>query len=135
MDDIDSRLATGETIHQALGIEVVEASPDRVELTMPIGPRVHQPMGLLHGGASAVLAESAASIGAFMNCDPAKQHAIGIELNISHLRGRSDGQLSAVATPVRKGRSIHVWRIEITDQDDVAIASARCTLALRDNPR
>jgi len=132
MDDTAPRLVQANTIHEVLDIEIVEATPDRVELTMPVGPKVHQPMGLLHGGASAVLAESAASIGAYMNCDPATQYAVGIELNVSHLRARSEGRLSAVATPVRKGQSIHVWTVQINDQDEVPVATARCTLAVRD---
>jgi 1,4-dihydroxy-2-naphthoyl-CoA hydrolase len=135
MEDVGPRIVNQNTILEVLDIEIVEATPDRVELAMPVGPKVHQPMGLLHGGASAVLAESAASIGAFMNCDPSTEHAVGIELNISHLRTRRAGRLSAVATPIRKGRSVHVWRIEITDQDKVPIASARCTVAVRNNSR
>jgi 1,4-dihydroxy-2-naphthoyl-CoA hydrolase len=119
------------TILEALDIEIVEATADRVELSMPIGPKVHQPMGLLHGGASAVLAETAASIGAYLNCDPATEYSVGIELNISHLRARSEGTVKAVATPIRKGRAVHVWVVDITDQDGVGVASARCALAIR----
>jgi 1,4-dihydroxy-2-naphthoyl-CoA hydrolase len=120
-----------ETIFESLDIAPVEASPDRVVLEMPIGPKVHQPMGILHGGASAVLAESAASIGGFLNCDPEREYAVGIELNISHLRARRDGLLRATAVPVRKGRSIHVWEVEIVDAAGERIAAARCTLAIR----
>jgi 1,4-dihydroxy-2-naphthoyl-CoA hydrolase len=123
------------TMLSLLDIDIVEAGPDRVILTMPIGPKVHQPMGLLHGGASAVLAETAASLGAYANCDPSSQFAVGIELNISHLRGRTDGTLRATATPVRKGRAVHVWNIDLIDQDAVRIAVARCTLAIRTHSR
>jgi 1,4-dihydroxy-2-naphthoyl-CoA hydrolase len=130
----DPRHVAG-TIHEALDIEVEEATPDRVVLRMPVSPKVYQPMGSLHGGASAVLAESAASIGAWLNCDPQRQHVMGTDLNVSHLRARSEGILTAVATPVRKGRSLHVWTIEITDQDGATIAVSRCTLMLRDNDR
>jgi 1,4-dihydroxy-2-naphthoyl-CoA hydrolase len=123
------------TIFEVLDISVVEIGPDRVVMEMPIGPKVHQPMGLLHGGASAVLAESAASFGAYANCDPDSEYAVGIELNISHLRARTNGTLRATATPVRKGRAVHVWNIDLIDQDDVPIAVARCTLAIRTLPR
>jgi 1,4-dihydroxy-2-naphthoyl-CoA hydrolase len=123
------------TMLSLLDIDIVEVGPDRVILTMPIGPKVHQPMGLLHGGASAVLAETAASLGAYANCDPSSQYAVGIELNISHLRGRTDGTLRATATPVRKGRAVHVWNIDLIDQDAVLIAVARCTLAIRTHSR
>ncbi|MGH2694740.1 MAG: PaaI family thioesterase [Actinomycetota bacterium] len=122
-------------IHEALGIRTVEAGPDRVVLEMDVTTRVHQPMGLLHGGASAVIAESAASIGAFLNCDTDKEFAVGIDLNISHLRAVSDGTIRATATPIRKGRTIHVWTIEIDDQDGNAVAVARCTLAVRPWPK
>lgn len=119
------------TIAESLGIRPVEMGRDRVVMEMDVGPRVHQPMGLLHGGASAVLAESAASMGAYMNCEPNEEYAVGTDLNISHLRARRDGSIRATATPVRKGRTMHVWQVEIVDQDDVPVAVARCTLAIR----
>ena len=119
------------TVHETLGIEVVEAGPDRVVLQMPVGPQVYQPMGLLHGGVSAIIAESAASIGAYMNCDPEREYAVGVELNVSHLRARTDGSITVTATPIRKGRSMHVWGISIEDEDGKAVAVARCTLAIR----
>jgi uncharacterized protein (TIGR00369 family) len=102
---------------------------------MEVTTRVHQPMGLLHGGASAVIAESAASIGASLNCDIAKEFAVGIDLNISHLRSVTDGTIRATATPVRKGRTIHVWEIDVDDQDGKGVAVARCTLAVRPWPQ
>jgi 1,4-dihydroxy-2-naphthoyl-CoA hydrolase len=119
------------TIIETLGIRSIEMGPDRVVLEMDIGPRVHQPMGLLHGGASAVLAESAASMGAYMNCEPS-QYSVGIDLNISHLRARRSGVLTATATPIRKGRAIHVWSVELMDEGGEMVAIARCTLAIRD---
>lgn len=129
MSDIDV-LAFENTMLAHLGIRHVEATPDRVVLEMDVDHRVHQPMGLLHGGASAVIAESAASIGAFLNCGPG-EYTVGTDLNISHLRARRDGTVTATAVPVRKGRTIHVWNIDITDQDGGAVAVARCTLAIR----
>lgn len=122
------------TIHEVLGIRVLELGPDRVVMEMDIGPKVHQPMGILHGGASAVIAESAASMGAYSNCDPSKELAVGTDLNISHLRARSEGVLRATATPIRKGRTMHVWNIDLVDQDEVPVAVARCTLAIRPVP-
>lgn len=120
------------TIHESLGIAVVEASAEKVVLSMPVGPTVHQPMGLLHGGASAVIAESAASIGAYLNCDPAKQYAVGVDLNITHLRAMRSGTVTATATPIRKGRTVHVWGVDIVDEQNKPIAVSRCTLAVRD---
>lgn len=116
---------------EALGIRNVELSSDRVVMEMDIGPPVLQPMGLLHGGASATLAESAASIGAYLNCDPDREYAVGVDLNITHLRAKRSGHVRATATPIRKGRTVHVWGIELVDEDDKPVAVARCTLAIR----
>ena len=118
------------TIHETLGIRAREASPDRVVLEMPVGPQVHQPFGVLHGGASAVIAESAASMGAFLNCKDGEV-SLGTDLNISHLRAKSEGTVVATATPYRKGRTMHVWSIEIADENGKLIAIARCTVAIR----
>ena len=118
------------TIHETLGIRAREASPDRVVLEMPVGPQVHQPFGVLHGGASAVIAESAASMGAFLNCKDG-EISLGTDLNISHLRAKSEGTVVATATPYRKGRTMHVWSIEIADENGKLIAIARCTVAIR----
>lgn len=134
MTGAGSALPFENTIHEVLGIRATEVGADLVALEMDISPKVHQPMGLLHGGASAVLAESAASMGAYANCDPATEFAVGTDLNISHLRARTEGILRATATPVRKGRTLHVWNIDLTDQDDVLVAVARCTLAIRPTP-
>lgn len=125
-----SGLVYENTIHEALGIRQIEASADKVVLEMPVDHRVHQPMGLLHGGASAVIAESAASIGAYLNCSHG-QYAVGTDLNISHLRAKREGTVRATATPVRRGRTLHVWNIDIADENDEPVAVARCTLAIR----
>lgn len=119
------------TVFETLGIEVVESSADKVVLRMEVGPPVHQPFGLLHGGVSAVLVESAASIGTHMTLDPASQVAAGIELNISHLRGRRDGFVIATGVPVRKGRTLHVWAVDIADENGDQVAVGRCTVAVR----
>jgi uncharacterized protein (TIGR00369 family) len=131
MEEAAAGLVYENTIHETLGIRALEVTADRVVLEMDIGPKVHQPMGLLHGGASAVLAESAASMGAFMNCEPEKEFAVGTDLNISHLRARRKGVLKAVAQPIRKGRTIHVWNIDLVDESGELVAAARCTLAVR----
>ncbi|HEV2427838.1 MAG TPA: PaaI family thioesterase, partial [Acidimicrobiales bacterium] len=94
-----------------------------------VGPKVHQPFGLLHGGVSALLAESAASIGATRAVWP-DEVAVGVELNCSHLRSLSEGTLTATASPLRKGKRLHVWRIDLTDGDGRLICAARCTLAV-----
>ena len=120
-------------VHLQLDVEAVEISPERVVLSLPIGPKVHQPHGILHGGVSAVLAESAASVGGSLAAGPGKT-VVGIEISASHLRSASAGTLIATATPIRIGRTIQVWRIELRDQDGRAISDAKCTLAVIDLP-
>lgn len=120
-------------INDLLDVEVVEAGPERVVMRLPVDWRVHQPYGLLHGGVSALLAESAASLGAALAAGPERM-VVGIELNASHLRGLRDGHLTAEATPVRVGRTIQVWRIVLTDDDGRAICESRCSVAVLDGP-
>src|SRR6202041_2493154 len=115
-------------IHQLLDVEVMEAGPERVVLRLPVTWKVHQPYGILHGGVSALLAESAASFGASLAAGPGRQ-VVGIELNASHLRSVRDGHLTAEATPVRVGRTIQVWAIALTDDEGRDICAARCTLS------
>jgi 1,4-dihydroxy-2-naphthoyl-CoA hydrolase len=117
------------TLIETLGMRAVELSSECAIFEMPVGPRVHQPMGTLHGGATAALAETAASVGAFLNCDDS-HFAVGVELSVSHLRPRQTGTLRARATPVRRGRTMHVWTIDVDDQDGERVAVARCTLAI-----
>ncbi len=121
------------SIHELLDVEFLEASPDRVVLRVPVDWRVHQPYGILHGGVSALLAESAASYGAALAAGPGR-NVVGIELNASHLRSLRDGHLTAEATPVRVGRTVQVWRIALTDDDGRAICDARCTLSVLGAP-
>ena len=120
-------------VHAALDIEVVEASGKRVVVRVVVGDKVHQSYGILHGGVSALLAESAASIGGAMAVGRTK-HVVGTELNVSHLRAMASGVLTATATPIRIGRTVHVWGINLTDEEERLICVARCSLAVRDIP-
>jgi len=120
-------------VHVALGITVEEATPERVVVSVPVTSKVHQPYGILHGGVSALLAESAASIGGAVTA-PAGKVVVGTELNCSHLRSMSDGILTATATPIRIGRTIQVWGIELTDEQGRCICTARCSLAVIERP-
>jgi 1,4-dihydroxy-2-naphthoyl-CoA hydrolase len=120
-------------INDLLDIEVLEAGPELVVMRLPVDWRVHQPFGILHAGASALLAESAASLGASLAAGP-ERYVVGIELSASHLRGLRDGHLTATATPVRVGRTVQVWRIVLTDDDGRAICESRCSLAVLDRP-
>jgi len=121
------------SIHELLDVEVLEARSERVVMRLPVDWRVHQPYGILHGGVSALLAESAASYGAALAAGP-ERSVVGIELNASHLRSVRDGHLTAEATPVRVGRTIQVWRIALADDDGRAVCEARCTLAVPGAP-
>jgi len=121
------------SIHDLLDVEVLEAGPERVRMRLPVDWRVHQPYGILHGGVSALLAESAASFGAALAAGP-DRGVVGIELNASHLRSVRDGHLTADATPVRVGRTIQVWRIVLSDDDGRTICEARCTLSVLGAP-
>jgi len=117
------------SIHELLDVEILEAGPERVVMRLPVDWKVHQPYGILHGGVSALLAESAASFGGALAAEPGRS-VVGIELNASHLRSVRDGHLTADATPVRVGRTIQVWRISLTDDAGRAICEARCTLSV-----
>jgi 1,4-dihydroxy-2-naphthoyl-CoA hydrolase len=119
-----------ETLLSTLGIEIVEASRERVVGRMPVGPKVHQPFGLLHGGASVALAETVASTAGWMQVDQEKERVVGLEINANHLRAKRDGVLTAIATPVHIGRRTHVWEVRITDEEGKAVCVSRCTLAV-----
>jgi uncharacterized protein (TIGR00369 family) len=120
-------------VHTHLGIEIIEVTPEKVVLQVEVGPKVHQGYGILHGGVSALLAEGAASIGGAVSVG-ADEIVVGTELNCSHLRSMSSGTLTATATPIRKGRTVHVWGIDLTDETGRSICVARCTLQVLKAP-
>ena len=113
-----------------LDITIVAAEPERVVMTMPVTPRVHQPMGLLHGGASVALAESAASMAGALNVDRTRHVCVGVEINANHVRSLREGTVTATATPLHRGRSTQVWEIRITDEAARLVCISRCTLAV-----
>ncbi len=115
-----------------MGIEITSVARDRLEATMPVeGNR--QPYGLLHGGASCVLAESLASWGAGLNAWPDRV-AMAIEINASHHRTATEGVVRGIATPLRLGRTISTWSVEIHDDDGRLVCTARVSCALRETP-
>lgn len=113
-----------------LGIEFLEASGERVVARMPVERRVHQPFGVLHGGASVVLAETVASMGAHLHVVERGMTAVGLEINANHLRAVREGFVTATATPVHQGRTTQVWQIEILDEQGQGVCVSRCTLAI-----
>ena len=128
--DLDS-LKKKESLVKDLGIEYAETEPDSVVMTMPVDERHVQPMGFLHGGASVVLAESVATVGAWLNC-PEGKTAFGTEINASHLRPKREGTLTAVGKPVSVGSTNQVWEVQIRDEDDKPVCVSRCRLAVVD---
>lgn len=127
-----NQMAAG-TLDEKLGIEVVEASPQRVVGRLPVSGNT-QPYGLLHGGASATLAESLGSIGSALHAHSIGKIAVGIELNASHHRAARSGWVTGVAEPMSLGRSLATYTISITDDRDVRVCTARLTCILRDQP-
>lgn len=113
-----------------MGVEITEASADRVVGTMPVEGNT-QPYGLLHGGASAVLAETLGSVGAMLHAGSSKI-ALGIDLNCTHHRGASSGLVTGVATPLHRGRSTASYEIAISDEAGKRVCTARLTCLLRD---
>lgn len=132
-ENFTDRLPERANVHDVLGIRVVTVRPDLVVLELDVTARVHQPFGLLHGGVSALLAEGAASVGGVASVESG-QAVVGTELNISHVRPMRSGVLTATATPVRKGRTVQVWAIEMTDERGRTISVARCSLQVIATP-
>ncbi|MEU5978998.1 hotdog fold thioesterase [Streptomyces sp. NPDC047315] len=127
--DLPALFSAGHLGHR-MGVEIVEASAERVVGTMPVEGNT-QPYGLLHGGASAVLAETLGSIGSMLHGRSAKI-AVGVDLNCTHHRGARSGLVTGVATPLHRGRSTATYEIVITDEQDKRVCTARLTCMLRD---
>ncbi|GGQ47966.1 PaaI family thioesterase [Streptomyces flaveolus] len=113
-----------------MGVQVLEAAPERVVGTMPVEGNT-QPYGLLHGGASAVLAETLGSVGSMLHGGSSKI-AVGVDLNCTHHRGVRSGLVTGVATPVHRGRTTATYEIVISDEQDRRVCTARLTCLLRD---
>ena len=115
------------TLMQTLNIEYTDAGEDFLVATMPVNPSVHQPMGLLHGGASVALAESVGSAASMLYVNAALSEVRGIEISANHLKAKRDGIVTATAKIVHKGRSIHLWEIRITDENNTLISLCKLT--------
>lgn len=110
------------TLMQTLNIKFTDAGEDYLVATMPVNPDVHQPMGLLHGGATVALAESVGSAASIMFINPEKQEVRGIEISANHLKSKREGEVTATARIIHKGRSIHLWEIKIVDEQNNLIS-------------
>jgi 1,4-dihydroxy-2-naphthoyl-CoA hydrolase len=115
------------TLMQTLNIEYTDAGEDFLVATMPVNPSVHQPMGLLHGGASVALAESVGSAASMIYVNSELSEVRGIEISANHLKAKRDGIVTATAKIVHKGRSIHLWEIRITDENNNLISLCKLT--------
>lgn len=115
------------TLMQTLDIEFIDAGPEFLTAKMPVNSKVHQPLGLLHGGATVALAESVGSSASFMLINTQEEEARGIEISANHLRSKRDGTVFATARILHKGRTLHLWEIRITDEEDRLISICKIT--------
>ena len=118
------------TMTSTIGIEITDIGEDFICGKMPVDERTTQPFGLLHGGASAALAETLGSIGGGIKVYSNNETVVGIEINANHLKSARNGWVYGKATPIRIGKKIQVWNIEITNEDDDLICVSRLTLAV-----
>lgn len=115
------------TLMETLKIEFIDAGEDFLTAKMPVNPRVHQPMEILHGGATVALAESVGSAASMLFINPEKQEARGIEISANHLKSKREGTVFCTAKIVHQGRSIHLWEIKITDEEGKLISLCKMT--------
>src|SRR4051794_35268685 len=125
-------MGTG-TLIERMGIVVTEAAPDRLVATMPVAGNT-QPYGLLHGGASVVLAETLGSFGAMFVAGPGRV-AVGVDINATHHRAVRTGTVTGVATPVHRGKTVTTWEIVISDDTGARVCTCRITCLLMDAVR
>lgn len=120
------------TIGDLIGIEFVEIGENYLVARMPVDARTHQPAGILHGGASVVLAETLGSVAATLCIDNETQFAVGLDINANHLRSVKSGFVYGTTTPIHIGRTTQVWSIEIKDEAGKMVCISRITMAILD---
>ena len=118
------------TMGEHIGIEWSEIGDDYLKARMPVDHRTVQPYGLLHGGASAALAETVGSVASALVVDHSKYYCVGLEINANHIRGIKEGYVTGTASPLHLGKSTHVWDIKIQDAQDKLICVSRLTVAI-----
>ena len=118
-----------DTTVSHLGIEFLEVGDDFIRARAPVDARTRQPMGILHGGISVLLAESLGSCGAAFSSPP-QVRAVGLDINANHLRSVTEGWVTGVSRPIHRGRSTHVWQIELSDDKGQLTCVSRITMAL-----
>jgi 1,4-dihydroxy-2-naphthoyl-CoA hydrolase len=120
------------TMAERLGIQFTEIGENFLTASMPVDHRTHQPLGLLHGGASVALAETLGSVASTMTIDPDKQFCVGVEINANHIKGVRAGTVSGKTTPVHIGKKTQVWEIRITTEANELVCISRITMAILD---
>jgi 1,4-dihydroxy-2-naphthoyl-CoA hydrolase len=133
LEDLKSFIEVNMLKH--LDIRIVDMTDDSLVATMPVDRRTQQPMGLLHGGASCVLAESLGSIASYLCVDPDKCDVVGLEINANHVRSVKGGTVKGTCSPLHLGRSSHIWEIKIVDDKDRLVCVSRMTNAILDKER
>ena len=118
------------TMVEHLDIRFTEIGPDYLRASMPVDHRTNQPIGLLHGGASVVLAETLGSVAGVLCVDVRKQFVVGLEVNANHLRPVRSGRVTGTARPLHLGRKTQVWQIDIVDEQDWQVTASRLTVAV-----
>lgn len=126
----DLALLGKNTMAEYIGIEWTEIGDDHISAKMPVDNRTNQPYGLLHGGASCVLAETIGSVASAMLIDPDKFICVGIEINANHVRSARSGFVTGTARPLHIGKTTHVWDIRITDEREKLVCVGRLTVAI-----
>ncbi|QIM20989.1 hotdog fold thioesterase [Phycicoccus sp. HDW14] len=124
------RAMNPDSLMERMGIEVVEATPERLVATMPVAGNT-QPYGLLHGGASVVLAETLGSIGAALHAGEGKA-VVGLDINATHHRAARSGLVTGTATPLSLGRTLACYEVVVTDEDGKRVCTSRITCLIRD---
>lgn len=125
LKNINSMLA--DTLMETLDINFTEIGSDFLTATMPVNSKVHQPMGLLHGGATVALAETVASYAAHLFVGDPSKEVRGIEITANHLKSKRDGLVIATARPVHKGRTTQLWEVRVTDEEGNLISLCKMT--------
>lgn len=132
MDKSELIKRTGENeLMQFLGVKIEKATAEHVVLSMKVTPKVHQYVGIMNGGVSLYLAETAASIGVVAGADLEKVTPVGIEINANHLRSVSKGTLRVDASPLHSGRTVSVWKIDITNEKEKLVCTSRLTMLIQ----
>jgi 1,4-dihydroxy-2-naphthoyl-CoA hydrolase len=120
------------TLIEHLGIEFVAIGEDFLEARMPVDARTHQPLGLLHGGASVALAETMGSVAATLCIDKAKQFCVGLDINANHIKGVRQGFVTGITKPIHIGKKTQVWEIRISNELKELVCVSRITMAVLD---